>query len=259
MRSANTVWKHWPCSNPKNDRARCQLSHVSPFRQRRFGHKNTQRRRVRVSRQFVLVHRRKSWCAHVPLDEHHLLLLVVLPLKLWPTGGLPCWAPLRVPCAQKPCAMTAASSHEEEHNVWNPLLETHVKYQSGPLLLSYLEDTLSARLGLRARFALDILSLSWDEARKLRDLQPTACCLLRMAFTRSFQTAWATYAMSNFEAGTASFPSSLVAAALLEPSASRHKDRSGGISFVLLHHNIFFFKKKSCVRNDANRCKNAFG
>ena len=62
-------------------------------------------------------------------------------------------------CAEALCNDSVASTNEGEHNVWNPLLDTLVEYQSGHVLLSYSENTEAARLGLTARFALDIMSL----------------------------------------------------------------------------------------------------
>ena len=59
-----------------------------------------------------------------------------------------------------------ASSSEEEHNVWNPLLDTLVEYQTGPLLLSFLEDTEAARLGFTSRLALDNVSLKCERAQR---------------------------------------------------------------------------------------------
>ena len=59
---------------------------------------------------------------------------------------LHCWAlflfslSLGVMCPQTRCNGSVTSSDEEEHNVWNPLEDTLVEYQSVPLLQSDAQD-----------------------------------------------------------------------------------------------------------------------
>ena len=68
---------------------------------------------------------------------------------------------LPAPCAQRLSEVAA------EDKVWNPLVDTLVENQTGPMLLSFLKDTEAARLGLTSRLALDILFLQCDRAHSV--------------------------------------------------------------------------------------------
>ena len=93
---------------------------------------------------------------------------VVSALKFWLT-----WTPLQgsfssgTMCAEALYNDSFIISNEKEHNLCHTLLDTLVEYQSGPLMLSYLEDTL------------------WWVEPHWHDLQSTAQWLLRMVMTNS--------------------------------------------------------------------------
>ena len=75
---------------------------------------------------------------------------------------------------------SVTGSNEEGRN---PLLDTLVKHWSGPLLLSYLEDTEAARLERTARLALGIMSLRGENDISQK-LQPTVQRPLRLVRER---------------------------------------------------------------------------
>ena len=106
-------------------------------------------------------------------------------------------------CAEALCNDSVASTNEGDHNVWNPLLDALVEYQSGHVVLS-------SSITRRQPDWVSLPDLLWTSCR----CEETSSQQLSVPF------AWFSKGMGYvshpifFEAETASFPGSLEVAAV---------------------------------------------
>ena len=83
-------------------------------------------------------------------------------------------------CANKPHSFGSDadsdnSSGDWGHNIWNHLLDMLAEYQTGPVLLRFLQDEEAGRVRITSHFALDVMSHAMGQQR--RDLRWGKACV----------------------------------------------------------------------------------